>query len=204
MLCYGVFTVAANAALETAMEAIRAVTSFPDETTYAYSLVDAALRTHQALASAGEARLTYIKRFNAKKILTGEEHVAERLVYTRCFDTVASDLGGNVVDGLMSALEDKQLEVSITAAAKVQTTAKFKADKPRLDRPDMPNDKPDKPDKPKAKPQDRTGSRPLPLPTRHTRGPRPTRKNDGVTRRADSCTPDSSYMRHHVRRNLQA
>jgi uncharacterized membrane protein len=82
------------------------------------------------VASAGEARLTYIRRFKAKKILTGEDRVAERLVYTRCFDTVASDRGGNVVDGLMSALEDKRLEVSITAAAKAQATAQFKADKP--------------------------------------------------------------------------
>jgi hypothetical protein len=145
------------------METIRAVTSTPDETTYAYSLVDAALRTHQAMASAGEARLTYIKRFKAKKILTGEERIAERLVYTRCFDTVASDRGGNVVDGLMSAVEDKRLEVSITAAAKAQAAAHFKADKPRPDTPDMPTDKPDKPDQTKAKPKDRTGARPLPF-----------------------------------------
>jgi hypothetical protein len=113
------------------------------------------------VASAGEARLTYIRRFKAKKILTGEERVAERLVYTRCFDTFASDRGGNVVDGLVSALEDKRPEVSITAAAKAQAAAHFKADKPRPNIPDMPNDKPDKPDKPKAKPKDRTGGRPL-------------------------------------------
>jgi hypothetical protein len=90
LLCYGVFTAAANAALETAVETIRAVTSTPNETTYAFSLVDAALRTHQAVASAGEARLTYIRRFKANKILTGEERVAECLVYTRCFDSFAS------------------------------------------------------------------------------------------------------------------
>jgi hypothetical protein len=107
------------------METIRAVTSTPDEATYAYSLVDAALRTHQAVASAGEMRLTNIRRFKAKKILTGEERVAERLVYTRCFDTVASDRGGNVVDGLLSTLEDKRLEVIITALAKAQATAQF-------------------------------------------------------------------------------
>jgi hypothetical protein len=80
------------------METVRSVTSTPDETAYAYSLVDAALRTHQALASSGEARHTYIRRFKAKKILTGEERVAELLVYTRCFHTVAFDRGGNVVD----------------------------------------------------------------------------------------------------------
>jgi hypothetical protein len=77
LLCYGVFTAAANSALETAMETIRSVTSTPDETPYAYSLVDVALRTHQAMVSAGGARLTYIMRFKAKKILTGEERVAE-------------------------------------------------------------------------------------------------------------------------------
>jgi ribosomal protein S7 len=75
------------------------------------------------MASAGEARLTYIMRFKAKKILTGKKRVAERLVYTRCFDTFASDRGGNVVDGLMSALEDKRLEVGITIAAKAQASA---------------------------------------------------------------------------------
>jgi hypothetical protein len=143
------------------METIRAVTSTPDETTYAYSLIDATLRTHQAVASAGEARLTYIRRFKAKKILTGEERVAERLVYTRCFNTAASDRGGNVVDGLLSAPEDKRLEVSITTVAKAQAHAQFKADKPRPYRPDKPNDKPDKPDKHKTKPKDRTGGRPL-------------------------------------------
>jgi hypothetical protein len=53
------------------METIRAVTSTPDEKVYAYSLIDAALRTRQAVASAGEARRTYIRRFKAKNILTG-------------------------------------------------------------------------------------------------------------------------------------
>jgi uncharacterized protein YfcZ (UPF0381/DUF406 family) len=166
MLCYGAFRAAANAALKTIMETIRAVTSTPDETTYAYSLVDAALRTHQAVSSAGKARLAYIRRFKAKKILTGEERVAERLVYTRCFDKVASDRGGNVVYGLMSALEDKRLEVSITATAKAQAAAQFKADNPRLDRPDRPNDKPDKPDRPKANLRTARAAAPSPLPTR--------------------------------------
>jgi hypothetical protein len=39
-----------------------------------------------------------------------------------------------------------------------------------------------------------------PAPKR-SRRQRPT--NDGVARRADSCTPYSSYMRHRVRRNLR-
>jgi hypothetical protein len=111
MVC---FTSAANAALETAMETIRSVTSTPDEKTYAYTLIDAAIRTHQRKASGGAARLTYIRRFKAKKILTGEERVAERLVYSMCFDSISSKNGGNVVHGLLSALEDKRLELSIT------------------------------------------------------------------------------------------
>jgi hypothetical protein len=143
------------------METIRAVTSTLDERAYAYSLADAALRAHKAVASAGEARLTYIRRFKAKKILTGEERVAERLVYTRCFDTIASDRVFNVVDELLPALDDKRLKVNITAVGEAQATAKFKVDKPRQDRPDKPNDKPNKPDKHKAKPKDRTGGRPL-------------------------------------------
>jgi hypothetical protein len=114
------------------------------------------------LASAGEARLTYITRFKAKKILNGEEQVAERLVYTRCFDTLSADRGDNVVDGLVSAPKDKRVEVSITADAKAQAIAQFKADKPRPCIPDKPSDKTDKPDKNKAKPKDRTGRRPLP------------------------------------------
>jgi hypothetical protein len=144
------------------METIRAVTSTPDEKAYAYSFIDAALRTHQAVASAEIARLTYIMRFKAKKILSGEGRVAKRLVYTRCFDTIDADRGGNVVDGLLSALEVKPLEVSITAAAKAQATAKFKANKPLPNRPGKPSDKPDKPDKHMAKPKDRMGGRPIP------------------------------------------
>jgi hypothetical protein len=136
------------------METIRAVTSTPDEKAYAYSLIDATLRTNQAMASAGEARLTFISRFKAKKILSDEERVAERLVYTRCFDTIATNRGGNVVDGLMSALEDRRLEVSITTVAKAHEIAQFKANKPRRDRPDKPSVKPQKPDKHKAKSKD--------------------------------------------------
>jgi hypothetical protein len=162
MRCYGVFTSAANAALEIAMETIRSKTSTPDEKAYAYAPIDAAIRTHQAMASAGEARLTYIKRFNAKKILTGEERVAERLVYSRCFNTIAADRGGNVVNGLLSALGDKRLEVNIASVAKAQDVDQSNADKPRSNRPDKPSDKPDRPDKNKAKPKDRTGGRPLP------------------------------------------
>jgi hypothetical protein len=36
VLCNGVFTAAANSALENAMETIRSVTSTPDETAYVY------------------------------------------------------------------------------------------------------------------------------------------------------------------------
>jgi hypothetical protein len=93
-------------------------------------------------------------------------------------------------------MEDKRLEVSITTVAKAQVAAQFKANKPQQDRPDKPKDKPDMPDK-NIRPSLRTAreAAPYPLATRHTRRPRPKRRNDGVTRRADSCTPDSNYMR---------
>jgi hypothetical protein len=144
------------------METIRSNTCTPDEKAYASALVDGAIRTHQAVASAGEVRLAYIKRFKSKKTLPEEEQIAERLVYSPCFDTIAGDRGGNVVDGLPSAMEDKRLEVNITTAAKAQAITHFKADKPRPNIPDKPSDKPDMPDKSKAKPKDRTGGRPLP------------------------------------------
>jgi hypothetical protein len=89
------------------METICSVIATLDEKAYAYSLTYAAVCTHQAVASAGETRLTYIRRFKAKKIVNGEERVAERLVNSRCFDTISAKRGGNVVDGLMSAMEDK-------------------------------------------------------------------------------------------------
>jgi hypothetical protein len=104
----------------------------------------------------------------------------------------------------MSALEDKRLEVSVTAASTPQAAAKFNADKPRPDIPNKPNEKPNITDKDKAKPKGRMGGRPPCLPTRHTRRPRLTRRNDGVTRHADSCTQELEYMSHHVRRNWQA
>jgi hypothetical protein len=41
----------------------------------------------------------------------------------------------------MSALEDKRLQVNMTAASKAQAAAHFKANKPRIDRPDKHIDK---------------------------------------------------------------
>jgi hypothetical protein len=96
-----------------------------------------------------------MRRFHAKKIPNGEERVAERLLYSRCLGITAADRGGNVVDGLLSALDDKLLEVNVTSSAKAQGVAQLKAYKPRLDRPDKPNDQPDTTDNNKAKPKDR-------------------------------------------------
>jgi hypothetical protein len=68
----------------------------------------------------------------------------------------------------LSAQEAKRFEFSITAAAKAQALANFKAYKPRLGRPDKPSDKPEKH---KAKPKDRTGGRSLPSTDKaHTEG----------------------------------
>jgi hypothetical protein len=55
MFCYGGFTSVANAALETVMATNRSVTSTPDEKAYAYSVIDATARAHQAMASTVEA-----------------------------------------------------------------------------------------------------------------------------------------------------
>eukprot|EP00873_Tetraselmis_striata_P038120 jgi/Tetstr1/458384/TSEL_044822.t1 len=92
----------------------------------ALDLLDAAHRTLKAVGDADEARLTYLRRFKAKKALTPEEQVAERLIYSRVFDTAEHERSANVVDGLEAALEDKRLENGLADAAKAQASATFK------------------------------------------------------------------------------
>eukprot|EP00873_Tetraselmis_striata_P034417 jgi/Tetstr1/454681/TSEL_041570.t1 len=67
--------------------------------------------------------LTYLRRFKAKKALTPEEQVAERLIYSRVFDTADHERSTNVVDGLLASLEDN---VGLAVVAKAQTPATFK------------------------------------------------------------------------------
>jgi hypothetical protein len=61
---------------------------------------------------------------------------------------------------LLSALKDKPLEVSITAAAKAQAAAQFHSDKPKPDT-TIPL-KPDRADKLKPRPKERSNGRPQP------------------------------------------
>jgi hypothetical protein len=70
--------------------------------------------------------LTYLCRFKCKKLLSGEEHVAERLVYSRFFDNQIGERSANGVDGLLAALEDKCIEVSMHAVAKAQASVQFR------------------------------------------------------------------------------
>jgi hypothetical protein len=95
------------AALEIDVETIRLVISTTDEKADAYTLIDTAIRTHVVVASTGEARFACMRSVKDTNIMNDEERVAERLTYTKCFDTVSSEHGGNVVNGLMPALEDK-------------------------------------------------------------------------------------------------
>eukprot|EP00873_Tetraselmis_striata_P026064 jgi/Tetstr1/446328/TSEL_033871.t1 len=77
------------------------------------------------VGDADEARLTYLRRFKAKKALTPEEQVAERIIYSRVFDTAEHERSANVVDGLLTTLADKRLDVGLAAAAKVPASATF-------------------------------------------------------------------------------
>eukprot|EP00873_Tetraselmis_striata_P001863 jgi/Tetstr1/422127/TSEL_012983.t1 len=81
---------------------------------------------YRHLLGRDEARLTYLRRFKAKKALTTEEQVAERLIYSRAFDTAEHERSANVVDGLPAALEDKRLKVGLAAAAKAPASTTFK------------------------------------------------------------------------------
>eukprot|EP00873_Tetraselmis_striata_P026282 jgi/Tetstr1/446546/TSEL_034071.t1 len=81
---------------------------------------------HLMCYGAAKDRLTYLRRFKCKKTLTGEERVAERLVYSRFFDTTAAERSSNGVDSLLNALDDKRLEVSLHKAAKARAAAQLK------------------------------------------------------------------------------
>jgi hypothetical protein len=147
LACYGVYSAAADAALEIALATVRSTTATATERAHAWDIIDAAVRTHKAVTQAVESRLTYVRRFKGKKALTGEERVAERLVYSRFFDTQAAGRSTNGVDGLLAAHEDKRIEVSLHAAAKAQAAQTFKQPTPgRGDggNPDIPTARPDK------------------------------------------------------------
>jgi uncharacterized membrane protein len=66
-----------------------------------------------------------MQRFKCKKLLTGEERVAERLVYI-LFDTVSGERSTNGADGLLAALDDKHHEVSLYATSMTQVSIPFK------------------------------------------------------------------------------
>eukprot|EP00873_Tetraselmis_striata_P015531 jgi/Tetstr1/435795/TSEL_024684.t1 len=80
------------------MATLRAPDTLTQDRVDALDLLDAAHRTLEAVSDADEARLTYLRRFKAKKALTPEEQ----------------------------ALEDKRLEIGLAAAAKAHASATFK------------------------------------------------------------------------------
>eukprot|EP00873_Tetraselmis_striata_P040274 jgi/Tetstr1/460538/TSEL_005796.t1 len=69
LLCYGVYHAAANAAARTALATLRAPDTPTQDRVDALDLLDAARRTLEAVGDADEARLTYLRRFKAKKAL---------------------------------------------------------------------------------------------------------------------------------------
>jgi hypothetical protein len=68
-------------------------------------------------------------------------------VYSRFFDTQTTDRNTNGIDGLLAAMEDKRIEVSLHGAAKAQGPQTFrqrtagKGDGGNLDRPTSRSDK---------------------------------------------------------------
>jgi hypothetical protein len=130
LACYGVYCAAADAALETSMATICSTTATGVGRGHALDVHNAAVQTHKAVTHAVESRLTYVRRFKGKKTLTREERVAERLIYSRFFDTQAADRNTNGVNGFIASLEDKRIEVSLHAAAKARAAQTFKEHTP--------------------------------------------------------------------------
>eukprot|EP00873_Tetraselmis_striata_P018203 jgi/Tetstr1/438467/TSEL_027022.t1 len=216
MLCYGVFTAAAHyAALTDAVATLRAKNATARDTADANDLLDSAIRTIATCGQADEDRLTYLRRFKCKKALTGEERVAERLVYSRFVDTTAAERSSNGVDGLFNAMNDKRLEVSL--AAKAQDAAQFKGggsggsgggsgnirikeqERAELARTQTATLQRRGRTKTRTKTRSRASLSPATLRGRLLPR-RPRSRAGGVPRRSESCYPSSSYMRHRVRR----
>jgi hypothetical protein len=118
LACYDVYSADADAALEPALATIRSTTGTATEKAHACDIHGAAVRTHKAITQAVDSRLSYIRRFKGKKALTGEERVAERLVYSRLLDTQDADRSTNGVDWLLATLEEKRIVVSLHGVAK--------------------------------------------------------------------------------------
>eukprot|EP00873_Tetraselmis_striata_P026762 jgi/Tetstr1/447026/TSEL_034484.t1 len=161
------------------MATLRASNVTPTDTAYANDLLASALRTLATVNARSEDRLTYIRRFNCKTTLSGEDRVAAPLVYNPFFDPAVAERGANGVDGLLAALDDKQLEVSLLQAAKAQAATHFKGGS--------------------GGSGDSGGGG-------GAGGTKPTKtgtatRSDGVRRRADSCIPNSNCMRHSVGRS---
>eukprot|EP00873_Tetraselmis_striata_P043002 jgi/Tetstr1/463266/TSEL_008191.t1 len=88
--------------------------STASETADTNGLLDSAICTITTCSHVGEDRLTYLRRFKCRKARQQEYVVAERLVYNRFSDTAATERSNNgVVDGLLNALNDKRLEISL-------------------------------------------------------------------------------------------
>jgi hypothetical protein len=104
--------------LETITDALRPKSYTSQAEADTWGLFDATARTHRARSNAHEERLTYLKRFKGKKHIFGEEHIAERLVYSRFFDTQIGERTANGIDGIIAALEDKRIEVKLHMATK--------------------------------------------------------------------------------------
>jgi hypothetical protein len=125
LFSYGIYHTTIDPGLETFMDAIRPETYSSQKE--ARGLFDATKRTHIAFWNAHEEKLTYLRRLKCKKLLTGDERVAERFAYSKFFDTLAGgERSANRVDGLLASLDDKRLEVSLHAVAKARVPTKFK------------------------------------------------------------------------------
>eukprot|EP00873_Tetraselmis_striata_P038110 jgi/Tetstr1/458374/TSEL_044812.t1 len=119
MMCYGVFTASAHAALPDVVATLRAQNATARDTADSNDLLDSAIRTITTCGQAAEDRLTCLRRFKCKKALTGEDRVAERLVYSLFYDATAADRSSNGVDGLLSAMNGRQTTRDIGASDQV-------------------------------------------------------------------------------------
>eukprot|EP00873_Tetraselmis_striata_P028526 jgi/Tetstr1/448790/TSEL_036024.t1 len=87
LLCYGVCTASAHAALTDDVETLRAQNATARDTADANDLLDSAICTIATCGQVAEDRLTSLRRFKCKKALTGEERLAESALPTPASST---------------------------------------------------------------------------------------------------------------------
>jgi hypothetical protein len=198
---YAFFDSCANAAISEGMDTLSNGPPLSAEQAAAVALIRAGHRTHPATEEAARTRLGFLRLTKGRQTSTYADRVFAELAHERSCRPRPTAVSGPL-DALRQAFVDRTLQVSLHTASKVVAGATFA--KITLDKPPGLDAIARKAaaDRRKAAAGAAAAAAAAPTPplqnpaTPHGHNPR----NDGVARRADSCSLSSPFMRHRVRR----